>query len=549
MCLVEVGQRNPEGVVQMTPRLVPACQALAQPNMVVHTDSPKVKQAQSMNLELLLVNHPLDCSVCDQAGECYLQDYSYKFGKAHSRLDEPKIQRRDKYEIGDQIALFTDRCVMCTRCVRFTREISGTAELQVVSRGAAEEIDIFPGQPCNNKLAGNVVDLCPVGALCSKDFLYKKRVWWLRSQQNVCPGCSTGCSIHVDMNENVVYRLRPRTNPLAQGHFMCDDGRFGFKYIHAKNRLTFPEAKVSSRSSDFRAAGNPTSSPSIAKATPSPADGANEVGVDIWPDVLNRLRKELQETARTLGDRFAVMFSPFMTCEEAFLLATYIKSICPQSRLVMGPIPNIGYDDLYPKGPQGQPPSEDRIRFTIRAEKCPNRRGVEVVLRHFEGSIVDVETLSNSNGDIQAWYVVGGYPESWVPSSLESAVSAAQLLVVQDILSSALSDRADFVLPGGTFAERDGTFVNFAGLAQGIKAAIRSPGNARADGRILMELSERRGLFHAESIRREMAAAIPAFAPLAIGDLGEFGVNLVLTFESSIRDDSGRVGPKYGAAQ
>ena len=179
MCLVEVGEKKPDGSVAMLPKLVPACQTPAKPGTVVRTNTDKVKASREQTLEYLLLNHPLDCSICDQAGECYLQDYTYKFGRAHSRLNEPKVQRLDKYHIGDQIALFTDRCVMCTRCVRFTREISGTAELHVINRGSVEEIDVRPGHPCNNKLAGNVVDICPVGALCSKDFLYKKRVWWL----------------------------------------------------------------------------------------------------------------------------------------------------------------------------------------------------------------------------------------------------------------------------------------------------------------------------------------------------------------------------------
>src|SRR5438552_9689430 len=151
-------------------------------------------------------------------------------------IDE-KNEPPNKDHIGDQITLFTDRCIMCSRCVRFTREISGTAELQIINRGNHSEIDIFPGHPCDNKLAGNVVDLCPVGAPCSKDFLYKQRVWWLKSADNVCPNCSTGCSIYVDECEDTVYRLRPRANPQAQGHFMCDEGRFGWKYMHSEERL------------------------------------------------------------------------------------------------------------------------------------------------------------------------------------------------------------------------------------------------------------------------------------------------------------------------
>ena len=243
MCLVEVGEKKPDGTIAMQPKLSPGCQTPVKDGTVIVSNSEKVLAAQKATLEYLLLNHPLDCPVCDQAGECGLQDYSYKYGRGYSRLQEPKNIKPDKDYIGDQITLFTDRCIMCTRCVRFTREISGTAEMQVVSRGTHEEIDIFPGEPCNNKLAGNVVDLCPVGALCSKDFLYQQRVWWLKSKNSVCPGCSTGCSITVDQNEDVLYRLKPRENPQAQGSFMCDEGRFGWKYAQSDRRLTSPEQR------------------------------------------------------------------------------------------------------------------------------------------------------------------------------------------------------------------------------------------------------------------------------------------------------------------
>src|SRR5690242_8343963 len=240
MCLVEVGERKPDGTVTMQPRVVPACQTPAKDRTVVIADGPRARDAQQQTLEDLLLNHPLDCPVCDKAGECLLQDYSYGFGRAQSRMIDLKNTPPNKPYIGDNVTLLTDRCIMCSRCVRFTREISGTAELQVINRGDHSEIDIFPGEPCNNKLAGNVVDLCPVGALCSKDFLYKQRVWFLKDQKSVCPDCSTGCSIHVDHNKDIVYRLRPRENPQAQGYFMCDEGRFDYHYINDKRRLTSP---------------------------------------------------------------------------------------------------------------------------------------------------------------------------------------------------------------------------------------------------------------------------------------------------------------------
>ncbi|MCE2751194.1 MAG: 2Fe-2S iron-sulfur cluster-binding protein [Pirellula sp.] len=359
MCLVEVGETKPDGTVAMGPKLVPGCQTPIKEGTIIRTDSSKVKTSQQMTLELLLLNHPLDCSICDQAGECYLQDYTYKYGKAHSRLDEPKIQREDKYHIGEQIALFTDRCVMCTRCVRFTREISGTAELQVVARGSHEEIDVFPETPCNNKLAGNVVDLCPVGALCSKDFLYKKRVWWLKHADSVCTGCSTGCSVQVDQNDNKVYRLRPRENPQAQGHFMCDEGRFGFKYIHDERRIKYPRLK------------NPPSSANATVRSTAPSDLSF---ADPWPTVLAEARKRIHSAIQNDPSGFVVVLSPFMTVEEAYLLASYIKGIDARTKLTLGPVPVVGSDDPAPLRGLGHP---CRIARKILGQRLVRRRWIQ----------------------------------------------------------------------------------------------------------------------------------------------------------------------------
>src|SRR5215813_13492956 len=247
MCLVEVGERKPDGTTAMQPKVVPGCQTPAKDGTVIVTDSKKVKDAQAQTLEGLLLNHPLDCPVCDKAGECLLQDYSYGYGRSTSRMIDQKHTPPNKPHIGPNVTLFTDRCIMCSRCVRFTREISGEAELQVVNRGDHSEIDTFPGIPLDNKLATNVVDLCPVGALCSKDFLYKQRVWFLKEQKSVCPDCSTGCSVFVDHNKEIVYRLRPRENPQANGHFMCDDGRFDTAYLSSRQRILQPLARDQDR--------------------------------------------------------------------------------------------------------------------------------------------------------------------------------------------------------------------------------------------------------------------------------------------------------------
>lgn len=524
MCLVETGTKKDDGSVVMNPRLVPACQTPCSPGTIVKTQSDKVKQAQQQTLEYLLLNHPLDCSICDQAGECYLQDYTFKYGRAHSRLDEPKVQRMDKYHIGDQIALFTDRCVMCTRCVRFTREISGTAELQVINRGSVEEIDVFPGQACNNKLAGNVVDLCPVGALCSKDFLYKKRVWWLKSADSVCSGCSTGCSIHVDQNENKVYRLRPRENELAQGSFMCDDGRFGWKYLNSEARLTSPRAgRLAAIASGSASNGN-------GKPADSTAAGNGEpLYADPWPDFLVKVRGAINEYGKHHAKKFVAVLSPFMTCEEAYLLCNYLRSVDKHISFALGPVPVVGVDDHYPKKPNGQAVEGDAIKFTIRAEKCPNRRGVEAVISHYEGQIRSFDSVLTQidQGHFEAAYVVGGYPEGWLDKPTVERLSKLKLLIVQDILQSSLTDAADYVLPGAAFAEREGTVVNHSGLAQLQRVAIRPPGDAWADGRIFMSLASRTGLFNSQSIRAEMATRIGKFAAFGSGEVGEHGVQVL----------------------
>jgi NADH-quinone oxidoreductase subunit G len=504
MCLVEVGERKPDGAITMQPKVVPGCQTPARDGTVIVTNSDKARHAQQQTLESLLLNHPLDCPVCDKAGECLLQDFSYHFGRSESRMVDEKNTPPNKPHIGENITLFSDRCIMCSRCVRFTREISGTAELQVINRGDHSEIDIFPGEPLNNKLAGNVVDLCPVGALCSKDFLYKQRVWFLRSQKSVCADCSTGCSIFVDHNKDIVYRLRPRENPQAQGYFICDEGRFGFHYVNSDDRITSPLVRG-------RSQGN-------GALTPSTYDA-----------VLPAIRQELTDAAGRSGLTIAGMFSPFLTCEEAYLLARFLKGLSKDALLALGSVPLVGQDDTYPKDRRGRP--VEPVRFTIRAEKCPNRRGVEEVLRHFQGELLTFDDLlaRTGEGHLHALYMAAGYPpreSSWLTPAQAEAVGRVPLVIVQDLFRSPASEVAKYVLPGASFAEKDGTFVNHAGLAQPVRWAIRPPQDFWTDGRVFLSLLERPGLLNADVLRAEIAREIPYFATLSEGTLGEHGIML-----------------------
>src|SRR5262245_41120180 len=474
MCLVEVGEKKPDGSIAMQPKVVPGCQTPVKDGTVVVTNSDKARQAQMQTLESLLLNHPLDCPVCDKAGECMLQDFSYRFGRAESRMIDEKHTPPNKPGISDKITLFTDRCIMCSRCVRFTREIAGTAELQVVNRGDHSEIDIFPGQPLENKLAGNVVDLCPVGALCSKDFLYKQRVWYLKEQKSVCADCSTGCSVYVDSNKNVVYRLRPRPNPQAQGYFICDEGRFGFHYVNSAERFRRPKVRQDQALS-------PTG----------------------WPEAIQAVRQGLARAATQNAAAVAGVLSPFLTCEEAYLLAKYLKGLSNQVVLALGPVPVVGADDTFPKNAHGEPVQP--VKFTIRAEKCPNRRGVEEVLRHFQGDIVGFDqVVSGAEEDrLHAIYLAAGYPPragGWVTKAQAAALAKASSLVVHDLLPSPASDVATHVLPAAAWAEKDGTFVNHAGLAQAIRRAVVPAGECRTDGQVFLDLLERRGLIHAPTL-------------------------------------------------
>jgi NADH-quinone oxidoreductase subunit G len=279
---------------------------------------------------------------------------------------------------------------------------------------------------------------------------------------------------------------------------MCDEGRFGWKYIHSEKRLALPEQRR--------------------------ADGT-VVSRD-WDVVLPAVQAALVAAGRQKDKGIAAVLSPWMTLEEAYLLASYLQSLTKKLALGMGPVRVVGEDDKYPKDVHGRP--VEPVKFTIRAEKCPNRRGVEAILRHFVGDALPMGDVLGraAAGDFAAIYLVGGDPEGWITEAESAALEKVETAVVQDILPSPASERATFILPGGSFAERDGTFVNHAALAQATHRAIRGPGEARPDGRILWDLAGRRGLFNADALRREIAEKIEQLRPLSVGQLGEFGVQL-----------------------
>ncbi len=483
MCLVEAGTRDAKtGRISMLPKLVPACNTPVRDGTVLVTNSEKVARARAMVEEDLLLRHPIDCPICDKAGECSLQDFHFQYGQSQRRADVRAFTSRRR-EVGDHVTLFVDRCVLCSRCVRFTREITGTSELMMVNRGAHEEIDVMPGFPLDNKLSGNVVDLCPVGALGDKDFLYRQRVWFLRKHAGVCTQCATGCSIWVEENQDRIHRIKPRENPHVNKWWICNDGRYGYPHVHSDRRLLAPWRR----------------------------DGQTKTPVE-W----STLVEDLPDRLRRAG-RLAAVLSPFLSVEEAYMLGKVARRLDPRAMLAMGPIPTAGSDERFPNG------------FTIAAEKCPNRRGVEEVLAHFMRRIVSFDELlaELERGAIRGVWVSGGYQADWIDEPTARRFQGLETLVVQDLFPSPLAEAADYVLPGAAFAERAGSYVNRRDHLQSMRASIRPPSGVRSEASLLWELLARPGLYNARTMLSEAAAEILYFQ-VAGGPIPETGIPLKL---------------------
>jgi NADH-quinone oxidoreductase subunit G len=492
LCLMETKMPNPKTkAMEWSPKLVPSCQTPVKDGMEIRFASAKVQDNQKHCMEYFLLNHPLDCPVCDQAGECYLQDYSLKFGNATSRMVEAK-NKNPKKDIGSKTLLYQDRCVMCSRCVRFCNEVAGTGELCIVNRGSKAEIDVFPGVPLENRIQGNVVDICPVGSLLDKDFLMDQRVWFLKSAPSICPLCSTGCAIEIDQNENTIYRLKPRFNPGVNDHWMCDDGRFGWKYAHDEKRLK----RLTVRR------GAETESPD-------------------WSALPETARFRLEQVVREHGAaKVAAVLSPFMSCEEAWLLGSFIRSVAPQAMLVMGPVPYEGEDDEFPKH-AGNGKSNTPVRFKIMAEKCPNRRGVEMVLAALGGSTGKFEDFVKKAGEkaLSAAWIVGGYPKPWVPDALKGVLGLIGTVFAQDMFPNEVTAAATVIVPSCSWAERSGSFVNAQEKIQPFESGINPLEGCQRDGNYLFALYGGVGLYNAAKVREMMSKTIPAFADVHVPPL------------------------------
>ena len=476
MCMVEVeGMRG----------LVASCTVPAADGMVVSTETPAVLDARRGVMEFMLLHHPLDCPVCDKAGECILQNHAFDHGPGQSRYDEDKIIA-PKRDLGETIALWPERCIRCRRCLRFLDDITGTSELGFVDRGDRTDIDIFPGIAIDNPMSLNIVDICPVGALISKDFLFQARVWNLKGAHTLCAACSRGCNVLAEAYEGKVVRFRPRLNEAVKGHWMCDRGRLSHGYMSDPRRPRTPLRREDARSFNVTV----TEAVEVIKVSLDSAEPAAVAG----------------------------LVTPWLTCEELALVGRLFRDVLKSQRLAaLETAPGEAW--ISQSG------------FRISADRNPNRRGLEEVLDlspdpDAVGKLAeDIEA-----GSVKVLWVFGGIPEADYPEGLVAVASRLDLLIVQDLAPSTLMDRAHLVLPAAAFPEKEGTFVNDDGRVQRLRPVVTPPlpgGDLGILAAVLRALGDTPpGDGSAPAVFDGLGDVFTAFQGLRFEDLGESGLLL-----------------------
>ena len=486
MCLVEFGTQalgpdrkpvfNPDGTPKITksPRPAIACATPVSPGMEIYTQTPGVKQMREGVLEFLLINHPLDCPICDEAGECKLQEYSVDYGQSASRFVEAKVHKPKVVDLGPRIVLDAERCILCSRCIRFTRDIAGDDALGFSNRGSYSTLTGYPGKPFDNNYTLNTVDICPVGALTSKDFRFQMRVWFLKETRSVCTSCATGCNIVIGSREEKIYRYEPRQNDAVNSTWMCDAGRLNYKWIHRADRLK--EVLVRGQKSTWTAALSETAD----KLKQAPAGSV------------------------------AIVASARQTNEELWLLS--------KLKAKLGAIS----DSVERTG--------DADKLLVSADKNPNTNGARLTGICFSEIGINLPRIADgiAKGTIKTLIVFG-------EDVTKHGISAELLrkldtLIVCDILPNETTKLAHYVLPGCAHAEKRGSFTNTKGRVQRFLQAVQPPGDARAEWDFLHDLvynvTGRNGFLTIEGLFNEMAKDVPAFNGLTWAGLGDAGVTV-----------------------
>lgn len=462
MCLVDASNsRKP----------IPSCYIDAAPDAEYTTDSEHVHEMRRAILEFILLNHPVDCPICDQAGECELQDNYFNHSLEKSRLVTPKVHKPKATPLSDKIMFDGERCIICTRCVRFCDEIAKTSEIGVVNRGEKSEIAIFPGKSLSNPYQMNIVDLCPVGALTSRDFRFKIRVWFMDAVESVCDHCARGCSVHLDHHKGEVMRYRPRENRQVNDWWVCDEGRLSYQKIH-QGRLLAPVLN----------------------------DGkAKRI---TWGEAENAVETAMAGVA---SDHVALVVSATVSVETAYAVRRLREEVLPQAR-VYG---------------VGRPEGSDQDDILIRNDKNPNAQGVEAVF----GALPSEVNLAGdvSKGDITHVIVFGD-------SVHATSLAGAQCVIMAGVHATEAVKGARIALPMQSHAEHDGVFVNFEGHAQRFQSAIAPVGEAEAGFQIVSRLASALG--HTLTWRtagaafKALAAETAAFSGMTHFNLGSTGRKL-----------------------
>ena len=496
MCLIEMGlpklgpDRKPElgadgkPVINWMPRPQISCAQDVAEGMGLRTNSPLVKECQRGVMEFLLINHPLDCPICDQAGECRLQEFSVDYGTAESRFLENKVKKPKNVELWPRVTLDDERCILCSRCVRFCHEIAKDDVLGFVDRGSHTVLTAHPGKRLENNYSLNTVDICPVGALTSSDFRFKMRVWFLKETKSICTSCATGCNTIIGTREDIIYRQTPRENDAVNSCWMCDYGRLNFDYLQSKKRLLEPRIF----SGDALA----------------PAD---------WTNAISHAALQLRQFS---GWEIAVVASGRMTNEELWLAAQVARTL------------DIQLIDIVARSG----PADDIL---LSADRNPNTNGARLLgITSEPGAKLPVIVEAVKSGRVKALVALGENP-------LDIGISIEQIanlpaFIVMDILGNAAIEQATVVLPSLGFAEKRGSMINGKGRLQRLNRAVRGPGNARADWEILRDLlqalSGSNGLYSIEDVFRQMSESVPQLAGLSLSKIGDLGVPVMQAQES-----------------
>jgi len=486
MCLIEMGtpkmtpDRKPvvgadgKPEIAWIPRPQISCAQDVSEGMGVRTNSPMVQECRKGVMEFLLINHPLDCPICDQAGECKLQEFSVEHGNANSRFLERKVKKPKSVELGPRVTLDAERCILCTRCIRFMQEVAKDDVLGIVDRGSFNSIACHPDRKLDHNYSLNTVDICPVGALTSTDFRFKMRVWFLKETPTIDVNCGTGSNITIGTRENVIYRITPRDNDAVNGPWMPDSHRLNFKFVADEKRLTAPEVR-----------------PQFGKTKPG------------WQQAINLAAEALKKNS----GKVAILASGRATNEVLFLVSRLASAL---KASVVDILPRTGEAD----------------GMLIAADRNPNTTGAKL-LGVATGKLAEIASGIRS-GSIKALLVLG---EDATNAGLTAAdLAKLEALVAMDILPNATTDKAHVVLPSSAWCEKRGSMINLKNRIQRLNKAVTAPGSARDDWEILRDLifavSGSNGLHSIEDVFKAMAATTHALAGLTLSRIGDLGVDL-----------------------